>query len=136
MSRYDDIIGLPHHVSKTRAPMSMVDRGAQFSPFAALTGYEAVIAESARLTDGCIDLMDEGLDMLDDSLKRILDRIEEQPEAVFTVFLPDERKSGGKYVTIRGNVRKFDPYEKCLILTGGRELPLEQIVHMELPEEE
>ena len=136
MSRYDDIISLPHHVSKKHLPMSMIDRGAQFSPFAALTGYEAVIAESARLTDGCVELIDEGLNMLDDSLGRILEQLDAQPQAIFTVFVPDERKSGGKYLTIRGNVRKFDSYEKCLILTDGTEIPLEQIFHIDLPGEE
>ena len=136
MGRYDDIIHLPHHVSKTRPHMSLIDRGAQFSPFAALTGYEAVIAESARLTDACTELVDEGLNMLDDSLKKILDRLEEQPEAIFTVFVPDDRKSGGKYLTVRGAVRKFDSYEKCLILTDGTEIPLEQIFHIDLPGEE
>ena len=131
MSRYDDIISLPHHVSKKHLPMSMIDRGAQFSPFAALTGYEAVIAESARLTDGCIELIDEGLDMLDDGLKRILDRLDQQPAAAFTVFVPDERKAGGKYVTIKGNVRKFDSYDKTLILTDGTEIPLEDVIQID-----
>ena len=134
MSRYDDIIDLPHHVSKTRVPMSMIDRGAQFSPFAALTGYEAVIAESARLTDACTELVDEGLNMLDDSLHRILEDLENQPEASFTVFVPDERKSGGKYVTVTGNVRKFDSYDKTLILTDGTEIPLEAVVQIDYAE--
>ena len=130
MSRYDDIIDLPHHVSATRTPMPLADRGAQFSPFAALTGYEAVIAESARLTDRCAELVDEGLQMLDDGLKSILDRIDGQPEAVFTVFLPDERKSGGSYVTVKGNVRRFDSCEKALILTDGTVIPLEAIMEI------
>ena len=131
MSRYDDIIHLPRPVSQKHLPMSQADRGAQFSPFAALTGYEAVIAESARLTDGCIELVDEGLNMLDDGLKRILDRIEEQPQASFTVFVPDERKNGGKYVRIQGNVRKFDACEKTLLLTDGTEIPLEDIIQID-----
>ena len=135
MSRYDDIIHLPQHVSKTHLPMSMIDRGAQFSPFAALTGYEAVIAESARLTDGCVELIDEGLNMLDDGLNRILNHLEDRPAATFTVFVPDERKSGGKYVTIKGNVRKFDSYEKVLILTDGTEIPLEDVIQIDTDEQ-
>lgn len=131
MDQYDDIIHLPHHVSRNRGHMSMVDRGAQFSPFAALTGYDAVLRESARLTEDSAELTEGAEEALNEILTDLCSRIREQPRAVFTCFQPDERKAGGAYVTIAGNLRKYDYTEKELILTDGRKIPVERIFSIE-----
>lgn len=125
--KYDDIIGLPHHVSPKRAPMSMIDRAAQFSPFAALTGYEATIAETARLTDERIQLDAGGESLLDESLREILAEIESQPKITVKYFRPDQRKQGGAYVNITGRVKKIDEYEQAIVLTDGMVLYFSQI---------
>ena len=131
MGRYDDIIGLKHHVSPTRPRMSMIDRGAQFSPFAALTGYEAVIAESARLTQAGVDLDEGEIAKLDEILRELMDCIDTRPQATFTVFEPDERKKGGAYLHITGRLQKYDCVESCLVLTDGTRIEIESIVNIE-----
>ena len=131
MSRYDDIIHLPRPVSKKRSPMSNFDRAAQFSPFAALTGYDAVIAETGRLTDMQIELDEGGKALLDEKLQIIREHLEEQPEVRLTVFCPDSRKSGGAYETITGNVKKIDPVARILVLTGGEVIPIDRIYGIE-----
>ena len=131
MNPYDDIIHLPHHVSPKRTPMSMIARGAQFSPFAALTGYDAVIAESARRTEQEVELTEEAVENLDKILQELCSRLEEQPTAVYTCFVPDEKKAGGAYVKIRGALKQYDCIQKCLRLTDGRKIPVEDIVKIE-----
>lgn len=130
--KYDDIINLPHHVSKRRAPMPLYDRAAQFSPFAALTGYEAVIEETGRLTDYRTELAESAKAELDEQMGLILENIQTQPEVTLTYFRPDERKLGGAYRTVTGRVKKVDTYERCLLLTDGFAVPMEQIVHIEI----
>ena len=127
MNPYDDIINLPRPELKNRARMSMIDRGAQFSPFAALTGYEAVIAESARLTEQNVTLTEGAIADLDEILRGLRDRIPDRPFARYTCFQPDERKAGGAYVEISGCLQKYDSVEKKLILTDGTEIQIEQI---------
>lgn len=124
---YDDIIDLPHHVSATRSRMSMIDRAAQFSPFAALTGYDAAIKETGRLADERIELSEESRAALDRKQQLLLDNLADRPEVSMTYFVPDERKSGGAYVTITGRVKKVDEYERLLILTDGTKIPLDEI---------
>ena len=131
MDQYADIINLPHHVSEKRTPMSMIDRGAQFSPFAALTGYDAVIAESARRTESCVELSEGTIAELDQKLQDLRDRIVERPWAVYTCFQPDERKAGGRYVHIRGRLQKYDCLEDCLILLEGEKIPIDSIISIE-----
>ena len=131
LSRYEDIIHLPRPVSKKRSPMSSFDRAAQFSPFAALTGYDAVIAETGRLTDQCIELDEGGKALLDEKLQVLREHLEEQPEVKLTVFCPDSRKSGGAYETITGNVKKIDPVTRILVLTGGEVIPIDRIYGIE-----
>ena len=131
MNQYEDMLDLPHYVSKKRSHMSMIDRGAQFSPFAALTGYEAVLTESARLTEDCAELSEGAEEALDQKLRQLCDRIRQEPWAKFTCFQPDERKAGGAYVTIEGWLKKYDYVEKCLILTDGTKVPLESIFSVE-----
>ena len=100
--KYDDIINLPHRVSKMRQPMSMLERAAQFSPFQALTGYGAAIKETARLIDEKSELGEEDLSALNVKLRILTDHLEESPEVSFVCFQPDERKAGGSYVSVTG----------------------------------
>ena len=129
--RYDDIIHLSRPVSKKRSPMSNFDRAAQFSPFAALTGYDAVIAETGRLTDTQIELDEGGKALLDEKLQTIREHLEEHPAVKLTVFCPDSRKSGGAYETITGNVKKIDPVARILVLTGGEVISIDRIYDIE-----
>lgn len=129
--KYDDIINLPHHVSTKRPQMSMIDRAAQFSPFAALTGYDAAIKETGRLTDERI-VMDEGsLERLNRKFQFLVERMDEQPEVTFTYFKPDDRKKGGAYVTVTGSVKKVDLYERILILRDGVKIPMDEVYTIE-----
>lgn len=128
---YEDIINLPHHVSKIRPQMSMLDRAAQFSPFAALTGYDAAISETGRLTDERTDLGEETKAMLDMKQHYLLEVISDQPEITVTYFVPDERKTGGAYVTVTGNLKRIDEYERILILTNGKKIPMDEIADIE-----
>jgi len=131
MEGYEDIINLPHHVSKTRPQMSMLDRAAQFSPFAALTGYDAAIKETGRLTDEKIEMDEDRKAALDMKQAYLIEMIDEQPEISVTYFLPDTKKSGGSYVTVTGNLKRFDEYERLLILTDGKKIPMDDIADIE-----
>ena len=131
MRKYDDIIDLPHHVSETHPPMSRADRAAQFSPFAALTGYDAAVRETARVTERRIEL-DEGVKAeLNARLNCILEHLSEHPQVSLTYFVPDEKKSGGAYRTVTGTVRKLDSVAKTLTLADGTVVPMEEMVHVE-----
>ena len=103
MGKYDDIINLPHHVSQTRPQMSMIDRAAQFSPFAALTGYDAAIKETGRLTDTKLEIGDEERDVLDRKQQYLQKIVADRPEITITYFVPDEKKAGGSYTSLTGN---------------------------------
>lgn len=128
---FDDIINLPHHVSATRPQMSMLDRAAQFSPFAALTGYDDAIKETGRLTDEKIEMDEDRKAALDMKQAYLIEMIDEQPEISITYFLPDAKKSGGAYVTVTGNLKRFDEYERLLILTDGKKIPMDDIADIE-----
>lgn len=125
--RYDNIIRLPRHISARHSPMSNFDRAAQFAPFAALTGYDAVIAESARLTDAQIELDEGGKALLDEKLQIIREHLAEKPAVTLQVFYPDRYKSGGAYETVTGQVKKIDPVARVLVLTGGEVIPIDRI---------
>ena len=131
MSEYDDIIYLPHHVSRIHPQMSMEDRAAQFSPFAALTGYEAAVKETARLTDDREELDEDEKTRLNAQLQKISTRLQEQPEVMVTYFAPDERKTGGARQTYRGRLRKIDRNRKMLIMVDQTELPIENLLNIE-----
>ena len=131
MGKYDDIINLPHHTSPKRPRMSMIDRAAQFSPFAALTGYDAAVKETARLTDRRIELTEDSRAALDRKQQLLVDNLAEHPEVSVTYFVPDERKAGGAYITNTGSVKKVDDYLRLLILTDGTKIPLDDILDME-----
>ncbi len=128
---YEDILNLPHHVSKTRPQMSMLDRATQFSPFAALTGYDDAIKETGRLTDEKIEMDEDRKAALDMKQAYLIEMIDEQPEISITYFLPDAKKSGGAYVTVTGNLKRFDEYERLLILTDGKKIPMDDIADIE-----
>ena len=127
--KYDDIIHLPHPTSANHPRMPMIDRAAQFSPFAALVGHGAAIEETARLTDRKIALTEDEKALLDEKLRLLL---EAGGEGVFTYYLPDERKDGGAYVTAEGEIKKFDPLEGRVILKNGTAIPVEDILEIEV----
>ena len=129
--RYDDIIDLPHHVSTKHPHMAPIDRAAQFSPFAALTGHEAAIKETARLTEERVQLDENSKELLDVRLQVLREHLTERPDVTFTFFEPDEKKSGGSYVTITGKVKKIDAYEAKIILENGTRVSIDDIVAIE-----
>lgn len=130
---YGDILKHPHHVSQSRKPMSMEDRAAQFSPFAALAGHDAVIRETARLTEERIELAPEEEARLDTLLRRLAKIQLSQPEVQVTYFVPDGRKSGGAYITVKAKLWKVDPRRQLLVLEGGETVAFSQIYEI-IPE--
>lgn len=130
---YDDIIHLPHHVSAKRLQMPMSDRAAQFSPFAALTGYDDAIQETGRLTEQKIELDDEALQELNEKFNILQEHLCEQPEVWFTYFKPDAQKDGGAYLTVTGVVRKIKLYEREILLQDGTIIPVDDMLKMESP---
>lgn len=128
---YDDIINLPRHVSNKRSPMAIKDRAAQFSPFAALTGYDGAIKETARLTERRVEL-DEYMKVdLSNRLQIIADRLDEHHEISITYFQPDQKKDGGAYVTDIGTVKKIDEYGQIVLMTDGTEIPIDEIISID-----
>ncbi|WP_337593800.1 hypothetical protein [Vescimonas sp.] len=126
-NRYDEIMGLPHHVSKTRPQMPMSDRAAQFAPFAALTGYDSAIKETGRLTDERIELDEEALTALDRKYQLLMDTLDDAPEVTIIYFQPDERKAGGQYVSATGTVKKVDTFGRRILLQDGTRIPLDSV---------
>jgi hypothetical protein len=124
---YDDIIRLPHHVSQNHPQMPMLDRAAQFAPFAALTGYEAAVGETARLTAERRELDAQEAEELNRRLTDLAARLKDRPEATIEYFVPDERKSGGAYVTVTGVVRHISITERVLVMEDGTVILLEDI---------
>lgn len=129
--KYDDIIHLPHPVSSHHVRMSMIDRGAQFSPFAALTGYDAAIRETARLTESRIELDETHKAMLNEKILILFQHVKEHPEVAITYFVADEFKSGGAYVCAAGQVKKIDSYYRVATLTDETRIPFEDIVQID-----
>ena len=130
MNEYEDIIHLPHHVSKRHPQMSMLDRAAQFSPFAALTGYDAAVEETARLTDRRIELDEYEAQRLDKRIQKLSEHLPERPEVSITYFLPDARKDGGEYITATGCVKRIDHYERRIILMDGTLIPVHEVIEI------
>lgn len=120
MNEYDDIINLPHHVSKMHPKMSMMNRAAQFAPFAALTGHAAAIEETARLTDEQHELADEDSEALNQKMAYLRESINEHPTITITYFEPDKKKAGGTYKTIEGQLQNIDDYNQCLVMRDGK----------------
>ena len=126
-NRYDEIMELPHHVSKTRPQMPLSDRAAQFAPFAALTGYDSAIKETGRLTDERIELDEEALTALDRKYQLLMDTLDDAPEVTIIYFQPDARKAGGQYVSATGTVKKVDTFGRQILLQDGTRIPLDSV---------
>lgn len=131
MHKYDDIIDLPCHVSPNRPHMPMLDRAAQFSPFAALSGYDSAVKEAMRLTEEEIELDEDSREALDQKLAVLMEHLDEQPDVTVTFFCPDEQKEGGSYQTVSGKVRRIDGAARKFIMEDGMTLPMEHIVQMD-----
>jgi len=130
-SAYDDLLNLPHHTSAVQPAMSMQNRAAQFAPFAALVGYDALIQETTRLTDQKAELDESVIAELNEKLRLLLELLPQQPEVTVTYFLPDSRKAGGAYRTTSGIIRKFLRNENILVMMDGTQIPIGDIVGIE-----
>lgn len=130
---YDDIIDLPHHVSATHPQMPMSDRAAQFSPFAALVGYDAAIRETGRLTEAKAEPDEEALRELDRRIRLLAERLGDEPEVDITYFLPDQRKAGGAYQSVRGVVKKIDDFRRIIVLRDGTGIPMDDVAALDWP---
>ena len=127
--KYADIINLPHHVSRTHPQMSMADRAAQFSPFAALTGHNAAITEAARLTDER-PILDESVKQ---EISNLLQLASTDSNLVLNIvyFVPDTRKTGGRYEEATERIKKLLPHESLIIMEDGRKIPIEDVVDVD-----
>ena len=128
---YEDIVDLPHHVSRKHPQPTMADRAARFAPFAAITGYEEMVLEEARVTDERIEMDESSKAALNEKLNMILEFIDEQPEVSITYFEPDKRKAGGAYVTVTGTVKRIDEYEHLVIMTDGKKINIDEIYNLQ-----
>lgn len=128
MDNYEDIINLEHHISSKHPRMSIRDRSAQFAPFSALNGYDNAVKETARMTDDRIEIDEEIKKMLNEKLINIKNQINQKPKVTFMYFIPDLKKNGGQYVEVSGNVKKIDEYEDKIILEGGNEILINDII--------
>lgn len=128
MNKYKDIINLPPHVSKTRKPMSLYNRAAQFAPFAALTGYGDAIKETSRLTEQRIELSDEAKEIINNKIKKIKKEINSNPQVTIKYFVPDNKKSGGIYKEFTGQVKKINIDNKTIVLFDKIIIPFESII--------
>lgn len=131
MNEYDDIINLPHHVSKVHPQMSMMNRAAQFAPFAALTGHSEAIEETARLTDTQQELAEEDSDALNQKMTYLREVINEHPTITITYFEPDKKKAGGMYKSIEGQLKNIDDYNQSIVLRNGEAVPLKSILDIQ-----
>ena len=128
---YDDMINMPCPTSPRHPRMPRADQAAQFAPFAALTGYDAAIDETGRLTDQKIDISEDMREKLDLKQNFLADIIDEQPEISVTYFVLDKKKSGGAYVTVNGRLKQIDEYEQLIILTNGKKTPIQEVYTIE-----
>lgn len=131
MEKYKDIINLPHKQSSKRPHMSLLDRAAQFAPFAALVGYDDAIKETGRLTDDRIELSEENLATLNSRYQILVDHLDEEPEVTITYFVPDIYKTGGSYITKTGVVKKLDAYERLITMTDGAKIQMDDVLTLE-----
>lgn len=128
---YKHILNLPHHISKTRPQMPRLNRAAQFAPFAALTGHDEAVKETARLTDSKIELDEYTKEELNRKINFLKDSLDASPEVTIIYFVPDSKKSGGAYVEASGIVSKIKEFENLIILESGVEIPVEEILFIE-----
>lgn len=127
---YDDIINLPHHVSATHPRMSLANRTAQFTPFKALTGYDDAIEETARITDGRVELGQNAIDDLDRKMRMLSDMAADHPVVMVTYFQLDGKKEGGAYVMATGGVKRVDGYERTIVFMSGKEIAIGDILEI------
>ena len=128
---YADIINLPHHELTTRQRMPIINRAASFSPFAALTGYDDAVKETARLTDQRLELDEGAKEILNDKLRIAVDKADQEPEIKVTYFLPDKKKDGGAYITIKAVIKRIDEYERLVVFTDKSTIPIDDIYEIE-----
>lgn len=131
-NKYDDIINLPHHISTKHPQMTLESRAAQFAPFAALTGYEDEVEETARLTTKRKEIDEELKAILDIKLQKIRKSISKKFEIIFTYFIKDSKKQGGKYITVKGVVKKIDEYNQIIILEDRTKIPILDIIDIKI----
>ena len=131
MDKYKDIINLPHKQSSKRPHMSLLDRAAQFAPFAALTGYDDAIKETGRLTDERIEMSEEKLATLNARYQILVDHLGEEPEVAITYFVPYIYKTGGSYITTTGVVKKLDTYERLITMVDGARILMDDVLTLE-----
>ena len=129
--KYDDMIGLGHHISRTHPPMARIKRAAQFASFDALTGFGAAIHEAGRETEEKKELSEDMIDMINARLAVIEQHIKEQPNIAVTYFIPDNKKAGGRYVTVSGNIRKLDGMRHRIIMADGTSIPIDDVRFIE-----
>ncbi len=130
---YDDIINLPHHVSRWHKPMPQEERAAQFAPFAALTGYDAAIQEAARLTFSQLSLDVDASELLDRKLAILREHIARRPQVTITYFSPDDKKAGGQYRSVTGQLKKIDDYAHSLTLGRNLVIPMQHVLDITSP---
>lgn len=129
--QYDDIIALPHPTSSKHLRMSAIDRAAQFSPFAALTGHDAAIRETARLVDQRVELTEEAKAELDTQIQLLMEAPGREQEVSITYFQPDKKKDGGTYVTVTGIIKKIDELQRTIVFKNGMRIPIDCVFGLE-----
>ena len=135
MSKYDDIINLERPQYIDLPPMSMHDRAAQFSPFAALVGYEDAVEETARLTDARREMLEDEIAELNRQLGELTERLPERPKIRVTYFIPDKKKDGGRYALKIGNARTIDQYKNAVVFTDGEAVAIKDMYSVVFIEE-
>lgn len=130
--KYEDMLELPHHVSAKRPRMDMIDRAAQFAPFAALTGHDAVIRETARLVDQPVELTESRRAELDGQLQELSERLDGQRSVTITHYVPDQRKQGGAYIRTTGRIKKVDTAAQAVVLVDGSGIELDTITDIDV----
>lgn len=128
---YEDIVNLPRHISKVHPQATMADRAARFSPFAAISGYEDMVKEAARVTEERIDITDATKELLNEKLNMIIEFLDEAPEVTITYFEPDKKKDGGAYISITGTVKRIDEYERIVLMSDDKKIRIEEIYAIE-----
>ena len=131
MGKYDDIISLPHHESTKHPKMPVLERAAQFLPFAALTGHDAAVRETARLTDNRMELDEIRKEELNEHLQLIKTQLLQKPRVSITYFVPDTKKEGGSYLTITGTIGKIEENRHQVIMENGTVIPMNDIFEIE-----
>ena len=128
---YEDIVNLSRHISKVHPQATMADRAARFSPFAAISGYEDMVKEAARVTEERIDITDATKELLNEKLNMIIEFLDEEPEVTITYFEPDKKKDGGAYISITGTVKRIDEYERIVLMSDDKKIRIDEIYAIE-----